>query len=58
MEVGEEANSGAAGGSSKREEYERVALRDRRYFIAAFSPQQIMQLVWLWKLWKEDGTKK
>jgi hypothetical protein len=26
MEVGEEANSGAAGGSSRKEEYERVVL--------------------------------
>ncbi|KAF2014891.1 hypothetical protein BU24DRAFT_423788 [Aaosphaeria arxii CBS 175.79] len=27
------------------------------YFIAGFFfPQQIFQLVWLWKLWKSDGT--
>lgn len=29
------------------------------YFIALFFfPQQIVQLVWLWKLWKKDGTEK
>lgn len=29
------------------------------YFIALFFfPQQIAQLVWLWKLWKKDGTEK
>jgi len=27
------------------------------YFIGAFFfPQQIFQLVWLWKLWKQDGN--
>lgn len=55
MEVGEEANSGAAGGSSRKEEYERAVLDDRRYFIAAFFPQQ---LAWLWKRRKGDGTKE
>jgi hypothetical protein len=29
------------------------------YFIGAFFfPQQIFQLVWLWKLWKQDGNKQ
>jgi len=55
MEVGEEANSGAVGGSSRKEEYGRVVLGDRRYFIAAFFPQQ---LAWLWKRRKGDGMKE
>lgn len=34
-----------------------AAFSPQPYFIAGFfAPQQVIQLVWLWKLWKRDGT--
>lgn len=36
-----------------------AAFSPNPYFIGAFFfPQQIVQLVWLWKLWKGNGTKE
>lgn len=34
-----------------------AAFSPQPYFIAGFfAPQQVLQLVWLWKLWKRDGN--
>lgn len=36
-----------------------AAFSPQPYFIAGFFfPQQLFQLAWLWKLWKQDGTQQ